>query len=414
MNRYTSRGSLGLVCAAAALACGGSAAPPPLPGDAVWCDVQAFGCGEFSFDQASGSNADVGCKAPTSAPIPVSPPIVGGRVCVEHGSTTAVAACASVCNALAANTPQIELAYPKGAQDCVATVNVDSSHVYDSAQFSRSSCSLPRGSVNRQLVETSDPTTHAARLGGTGSVSYAGASQKVGVVSGYLNLAAPHTACSWSEIACFVRINQLELKLGNFSVSGKLFEGLTLYSRESFVTGSGQFAASVNRFIFTLPSGVEFDAVAKVDNAQSGFAVVSDQEVFASVDLATGEVDFQYSLRGSFAGEALTIDGDATTVQVVGRAPVIIAPAALSLDATTSCSVPVSLRATVASPLDLPTFPRYFIDDTLVGDSPSVTVDLPVGNHTAKIVAWDSLGEFASATQSITVNDQTQRACQAE
>ncbi|MEI9949584.1 MAG: hypothetical protein WDO74_11545 [Pseudomonadota bacterium] len=59
-------------------------------------------------------------------------------------------------------------------------------------------------------------------------------------------------------------------------------------------------------------------------------------------------------------------------------------------------------------------FPQYFVDGALIGDSSSVTVDLAVGNHSAKIVAWDSLGEFASATQAITVNDETPLACQAE
>jgi hypothetical protein len=209
-----------------------------------------------------------------------------------------------------------------------------------------------------------------------------------------------------------VHVNQVELKFADFSLSGKSFEGLTVYSRESPRTGSGQFVGSTNSFVFSLPSGIEFDAVAKIDGAQSIFAVVSDYAQFVSVDLATGEVAFQYSLRGSFAGKAFSTVGQATTAQVVGRAPVITAPAAVSVDATTSCTVSVLLQAMVASPLGLPIFPQYFVDGTLVGDSSSVTVNLPVGNHTAKIVAWDSLGERASATQLITVNDQSQLGCQ--
>lgn len=414
MHRYLLRGSLGIVCAAATAACGGSASPSPLAGDAVWCDVQAFACANPAFDVGTSASGDVGCNSPTPVPILVSPPIVGGKVCVVHDSTTAAAACASVCTTLTADTPHIKLAYPKGAQDCVATINTDSSHVYDAGQFSRSSCTLPVDSPTQQVVLASDPTTHAVRLGGTGGVSYAGSSQDVDVVSGYLNMAAPNTSCSASQTSCSVHINQIELKLSNFSVSGARFEGLTLYSRDSPRTGSGQFAPSANRFVFSVPSGVVFDAVAKIDGAQSGFAAISDQAEFISVDRATGEVSFQYSLVGTFAGKAFTAAGTATTVQVLGRAPVITAPAAVSVNATTSCTASVPLQATVASPLGLPTFPQYFVDGAIVGDSSSVTVDLPVGNHGAQVVAWDSLGEFASATQSVTVIDETQLACQAD
>src|SRR3954468_20035440 len=138
MNRHKSRGALGLVCAAAAVACGGSAASVPLPGDAVWCDVHAFGCGDFDFFTGPRASVGAGCGEPTSIPILVSPPIVGGRVCVGHNSTTAAAACASVCTALTADKPHVKFAYPKGAEGCVATINSDPSHAYDSGQFVRS------------------------------------------------------------------------------------------------------------------------------------------------------------------------------------------------------------------------------------------------------------------------------------
>jgi hypothetical protein len=92
-----------------------------------------------------------------------------------------------VCTALTADKPDIERAYPKGAQGCVATINTDRSHVYDSGQFIRSTCTLPSGPTNQQLVETSDPTTHAVRIVGTGTVSYASSAQDVGILSGYLN-----------------------------------------------------------------------------------------------------------------------------------------------------------------------------------------------------------------------------------
>jgi len=411
MRRYISRGSLAIVSAAAALACGGSTSPGPLPGDAVWCDVQAFRCANPAFELSSLS--DLSCNGSTPVPILVSAPIVGDRVCVTHDSKTAVAACARLCTALAGNAPHVEYFYPYGARDCVATVNTDSSHAYDAGQFNRSSCSLSTGD-HPLLLETSDPTTHAVRLGGTGSVSYAGASQNVEIVSGYLNMAAPDTSCSGDMISCFVHINQIELKLGDFSAAGTAFEGLTLYSRESPRSGPGQFASSANRFVFSLPRGIQFDAVAKVDGVQSGFLAVFEQAEFVTVNQATGEVDFQYSLRGSFAGKPFTVQGTATTVEVVGRAPVISATEAVSVDATTSCSVPVTLQAKVTSPLDAEVFSQYFVDRKLVDDSSSVTVDLPVGYHLAKIVAWDSLGEIASATQRVTVNDATELECPAQ
>jgi hypothetical protein len=95
----------------------------------VFCDVVAFACADLA-----GSSAKPDCKAATPAPLLVSAPGLGNSVCVEHDSMTAVAACNTECARL--GKPY----YPQGSEGCVATVNTDSAHAYDSAQFVRNAC----------------------------------------------------------------------------------------------------------------------------------------------------------------------------------------------------------------------------------------------------------------------------------
>ena len=100
----------------------------------------------------------------------------------------------------------------------------------------------------------------------------------VEITGGYFNFAAPHVECDALTATCPVQLNQLRVEFSDFSVRGRTVSGLYLELDIQALTPSGQ-AVFGNSFLFSIPSGVVFDAIGFIDGKKSGIAVTSDQAV---------------------------------------------------------------------------------------------------------------------------------------
>jgi len=250
--------------------------------------------------------------------------------------------------------------------------------------------------------------TNALTLGGSGTVSLGGANpQNVAITGGFFDIAAPKTSCSALEASCPTLIDQAEIDFADFAFSGHSVVGLRLYLDEQVLTASGTFVPSANRFIFTIPQGVNFDAVATVDGQLTGLIVTSSQEVNGSIDLATGKLAFQFDVTGPFAGQTLEASGTALSAEVVALAPTVTAPADISVNANANCEADVTLTASASSPTGQPVTLTFTVDNTLAGTGSSVTKTLSAGTHHVLIVGLDALGMRGTASQTVVVHDVT-------
>jgi len=456
--------ALGTMGASGGGCCGGGTGgvvPPPSL-DEVWCDIVAVPC----LQQTRASNGQPnGCEAvpcmtstgglcneedTTFTPLGTKPTdfascdpntcltkqVASGAMgtaypqCFDHNGATPQQACQEYCN------PSPSLPRGKDAllpineppqanirSKCVGTVSVavTTSHpAYDTASVPGGQPDyLAGGCVNGVTGALLGDTagTNRVALGGAGTFTSPGnnvPSQTVPMIGGFFNISARNTTCNPLQTNCQAAVNQIEIDFADFSpsVAGALHptHGLRFQLDQSFLTSSGTFFPAGGglppTFSFELPPGIVFDSIGTVDGDLAGLIATSDQATNGTINLATGEVIFDYDLTETVNGQLVEVNGTATTTHVIDVAPVVTAPATQSVDATT-CSVNVTLAPTASSLVNLPVTFAYAVDRGFAGTGPTKTVSLGIGTHTAVMVGTDTLGAEGEARQTITVNDKT-------
>jgi hypothetical protein len=392
--------------------------PPPLGNDAVWCDIKAIPCILWNFNPYSG--LPTSCAAILPEPVAASAAGAGDRTCFDSATTAPEEACAALCNPFSFHLdwdvwPVSWAGDNNIRRFCSAGINRDPgfhTSLNDRGfQPNHSSCVRPISSpsVADGNFQLSSVGTVASELAGVGTITFHGSSQNVGIRRGYFNIAAPNTSCSPLESTCATQINQAEIVFNDFSLEGVSIGNLTVYLNERILTASGRFVPGANRFIFTMPQGISFDAVATVNGSPSGLRVTSDRQVVGSLDPLTGAFAFQFSVSGTVSGNAFTATGVATSISggVIELAPTVAASGPVSVDAVTECSATTTLTAIASSPVNLPVMLTFVLGSNVLGSGNSISATLPIGENTIAIVGIDSLGGRGSASQIVTVVDRT-------
>jgi hypothetical protein len=378
---------------------------PPRILDAVWCDVTAIPCVKID-DPGNGLRPT--CSAAGLANVPATAP-GGERLCMDASGISASDACAQLC---APNGRNFTL-FPGNDAGCVATVNTDVTHPGLSASgYLADACT---GYSNGQGAYLAGAGTNTLALSGTLTASYGGANQSVTVKSGQFNLWAPKTDCNTYDSSCLVQLNQLELVLADVSLPGLALAGWSLILDGPMLTPSGEIAVTEPpepdpTFLFRLPPGMLFDAIGDIHSAHGalpGFALVSDTEKNAVLDLTTNEASIDLSLTSTVDGQPFTLSGALTTETVVDAAPVITPPVPLALNGSGGppCRAAVDLTADVASPVGLPVTLTFALDDesdALPGPSATGAL-IGAGAHVVTVFATDSLGAASRVSQAATV-----------
>jgi hypothetical protein len=248
--------------------------------------------------------------------------------------------------------------------------------------------------------------TVAVTLAGSGTATLNGTSSTtVSIIGGYFNIAAPYTTCGPLEATCPVQINQAEVDFADFTLDGHSVHGLKIYLDEQALTASGQSQPG-NYFLFTIPQGVVFDAIATVDGHKTGLMVASAQELFGSINLNTGELVFDFNVVGTYYGKTLEVMGMATTAAVVALAPELTAEPVTVVNSPDSCTASVTLNASATSAAGLPVTITYIVDDQIVGSGASVTTLMSIGDeHDVTIIATDTNGMEDRVTETVTPTD---------
>jgi len=436
--------------------------PPPL--DAVWCDFTAVPCLNPSRDSstlqpngclgvpcttstgascdtvASGSNGTgpndfTTCDSATcmTKEYVKSQSGLGYRQCFDHkAGVTASQACAQLCNpnpslpsGKSTLSPINEPPQPNLRARCVAVVDlvntangVQTHPPYDSTSEGSTPDYLAGGCMDPGPVLGDPSGTNRVALGGAGTFASPDngvAPTGVSIEGGMFNIYAPNTTCNPLQSNCPAAINQVEIDFANFVpiVAGDSHptNGLHLSLDQGFMTPSGTFFPAGGglpaSFSFELPPGILFDSIGSVDGTVQGLIATSDQTTNGTINLATGQIVFDFDLRETVNGNIVELTGTAATTSVLDVAPTVTAPPTVSVDATTACSTDVTLAPTASSLLGLPVSFTYAIDGSFAGTGPTKTVSLAIGPHTALIVGVDSLGGEGRATEAITVNDRT-------
>jgi len=182
-----------------------------------------------------------------------------------------------------------------------------------------------------------------------------------------------------------------------------------------FLTPSGTFFPAGGglpaTFSFPLPPGVVFDGIGVGDGFLLGTTVSSDQELNATINLATGALVYDFDLRETVNGSLVELNGTATTASVVEIAPVLTTPTtSISIDSPGACAANVTLTASASSPVASPVRIDYGIDkpaQNKLDGGGSALFSVPVGTHTATIAARDGNGGETRAVITVNVNDRT-------
>jgi hypothetical protein len=449
--------------------CGQTKFPPPPTLDVVWCDFTAVPCltqtrnadpNSPDFRQPNGC-VGVPCTTTAGASCDTIDPNVtpqgtgptdfsscdpatcqtkvevvqdsggGYRQCFDHKTgMTAAQACQQLCNPNPTFVPKGKASTLDNINDppqpnirsrCTATVDfgLTPSHPpYNGTSEGTKPDYLANGCMDPGPLLGDPAGTNRVVLGGAGTFSSpdnAVAPSDVAINGGFFNVDATNTTCNALQTFCPAFVNQWEIMFDDFApnVQGTAHPttGLHLSLDQPFRTTSGTFFPAGGglppTFSFELPPGVVFDSIGTVDGNLSGLNGTSDQATNGTIDLSTGEVVVDFDLTESVDGHAVNVTGTATSAQVFDVAPVVTAPATQSIDATTACTVNVTLAPTATSLVGLPVSFRYAVDGAFKGTGASKTVSLGIGSHTALMVGIDSAGGQAEASETITVNDKT-------
>jgi hypothetical protein len=386
-------------------ACGGGSPPPPAPQDEVWCDVTTPQCTAFVFPPACTGPANIPCGCTSvSAPVTVSPPTFGQPTCFFDSGESPAVACNSICNqaSLALNPVK----YPDVATNCTASVNKNAGHPFINGQGFQ-----PQGCINGVTEKDFSPNfsrvgTNSVSLNGSGNVSFGSSSTNAAITSGFFDFSAPATGCTGGATTCDTQINVVEVVFAPFNLAGDNITNLTIRNNPPILTDSGTLDVASNRFVFSIPQGIQFDAIAQVNGQNSALTVTSTASPLGSLDLTTGELTFQFSFTGSFSGNDFTATGTVTSSQVLAQTPTLTAQP-VAATATSSCTPNVTLSATASSPVGSPVSLFYSIDGAAALPGPTASVPLTIGSHSVAITALDAQGLSATVTEPITVTDGT-------
>jgi hypothetical protein len=321
-----------------------------------------------------------------------------------HGAEAPAAACTALCDPASGHLNPINWPTTNNLRSlCASTLNTNAMFHPDlnASGYVPNQCMDP--------VPTTFPLgsagTNAVALIGSGIATLNGASATpIAIIGGYFDVSTPNTSCNALQTTCPAQLNEAEIDFADFSLDGHSIQRMRLYLDEQVLTASG--VSSSGHFLFTIPQGITFDAVAIVDGALSGLFVSSTMSVDGSIDLTTGQLAFQFDVAGSFDGKMLEASGVALSRTVVDVAPVVMPGPVTMVDSTTSCSASVTLSASAFSEAGLPVTLSYVVDDQFVGRGASVTISLPIGGaHDVSIIAVDSLGLRSTATETVTPTD---------
>jgi len=429
---------------------GGCEVPPREPqSDAVWCNVTAIPCALWStatgdcvapacnFNQFCNTSPIDGrtiCDPQLTTCATQSATMAGGaRVCFNHASRSPVQACQGVCTNLP-STGKVNLSHAAFPLDlveyplvpsCAGSVDFSVNHGYNAASGSPTPNYLANGCVNDgPALPGFNPNTNAVTLGGAGTVQSAGngiSARGITINGGHVHLSAPKTSCNALETDCPVGVTEMQMNFddvvgdtGNVGGGGThALRNAAMYLDNPFMTPSGTFFPAGNglpaSFSFPLPPGILFDAIGTGDGFLLGTSAASDQELNATINLATGALVYDFDLRETVNGSLAELTGTATTATVVELAPVLTAPATVTVDATGACSANVTLTSNATSPLGFPVKVNYSVDTpaSKLDSGASATFPLTVGTHRGAITASDPNGGNARVEVTINVNDRT-------
>lgn len=424
--------------------------PPTPPHDATFCAVTAVPCALFNINNghcaapACVDPSGQGCATDVFSVTTCDPQIAncprvsatgtsGARVCFDHTTTTPQQACQGACNNFPGGKgfglsfdmfPLSLVEYPLVAGGCQGNIDFSINHGYDTASTGTTNNYIING-----CVDPGPPTpgvhllTNSVRLNGAGSAQSTGNGiqpHTVNINAGHLDLSASNTSCNSQQTDCPVNVSEMEMDFDDITGdTGSIGGGGThalrnghMYLDNPFLTPSGTFFPAGGglpaSFTFPVPPGVVFDAIGVGDGFLIGTTSASDQELNATINLATGEVVYDFDLRETVGGNLAELVGAATTAQVVAVAPVLSATPPAPVNAT-SCSANVTLNATATSPLGTPVTIDYSVDTpaTQLNAGSAATFALSPGTHTAVITARDSLGAATQVTEAVVVNDGT-------
>jgi hypothetical protein len=402
------------------------------------CPANAAACASDPTSPACQDNPATCTSCKPSIVFPQAP------VCFDHNTMTATEACNNLC-ALPVNPDAPDTGpgipteiYPpalRGQGFCSGSVVPPPSGLTyngtstgaSGADFVLHGCDASGGgggATHGQALIL--PPTNQVQLEGSGTFSSPAnhvSPQGVTITSGVINLAAPSTQggapCNAEGASCLEAVNQIEVTFEDFqvSISGDphsphSVNGLTLYLDVPFLTG-GTFipalppAAPHDQIQFLIPDNTEFGSVSTVDGTFEGLLSSSDQTTTGTLDLVTGDVVFSYELSEDVNGNAVMLNGMASTSQVVDVAPVVTMAPTVSAAAVTSCSTSVTINAAATSQVGLPLSVFLSVDDTFLATASSAPTTLAIGTHQATALAVDSLGGQTLASETITVSDQT-------
>ena len=425
---------------------GGCDIPPPPPQhDAVFCNVTATPCavpGADGFCAAPACNLSLCtfnqienktfCDPRFDQCVTQSVFMGGGtRVCFNHGDHSPTEACQGVCtnlptlgkvNLAEASWP-LDLVFPP---NCQGTEDFSVMHGYN-ASFSGTAVNdyIANGCMNDgPALEGYHPNTNAVTLGGAATVQSAGNGippHGLTITGGHVHLSAPNTSCNALQTDCPVGVTEMQMDFDDLvGDTGSIGGGGThamrdshLYLDNPFLTPSGRFFPAGGglpaSFTFPLPPGIAFDAIGRGDGFLLGAAAASTQELNATINLATGQLVYDFDFTETVNGSQAELTGTGTTAQVVEIGPVLNAPTSVSVDTTTSCSASVTLTSAASSPLGFPVTVNYAIDTpaSALNAGASATFTVAVGTHSAAITAADNQGGAARVNVTVNVNDRT-------
>jgi hypothetical protein len=423
------------------------------------CTRQNTGCDQVLCTTASGAscNGDLTTCDPSTCTMPMiaNGALQGDLQCFDHTKTTAANACAQMCSATTDNPDGTGSTAPTGESgarldpimfpaqlrtgattlvsgggmigSCTSIINMSPMHTLPGGTLRAYNASdstgpyLANGCVDPgpDNPGVSPTGTNVVLLGGSGTFMSAGngvSPQNTTIQGGYFNITASPT-CNPEVTPCNSGVNAMELDFADFNVnvSGQgshSVSGLTLELDLPFSLAPGEVVPGNAAFpdpeyMFTIPQGVMFDSIGTLDGTYQGLTTASDQATTGMIDLVTGQVTFDYEIGELVNGIEASLTGAAFTTQLVDVAPVVSAPATVTVDATTSCSASVTLAPTATSLVGLPVTFLFSVDDQFVSSGTTATVTEPIGTHTVSIVGVDTLGEQGSATETVTINDET-------
>jgi hypothetical protein len=319
-------------------------------------------------------------------------------------------------------------------QTCTGTVNPSANHQpYDSTfpggaapDYLANGCNTPLPPLQKQSAGT-----NAVIVSGAGTLVSAAngitamtAPNPIMVVGGHVNFTAANTTCTSPLPAnCTVSLNEEEIDFA--PISGNVFGGAhnlmlgRVFLDQPVVTGSGLLMAPQPpvapnpTFLFFVPPATLFDGNGVGDTTSLlGASFRSDTFAPATLDVVTGQLTVDFDISEVINGDPAELTGAVITDQVIELPPTVTAAPTVTATASgASCTANVTLTASAASPLNLPLSVSFAVSppglSAPANAQGSATFSLGAGTHSVSILAVDTNGGSATATEVVTVADET-------